>query len=81
MTKTVTTYSYTLKVRPFQKTATKYSYSYGYKIIWLIKCKRIRCEMAMKLFCLENLKDLDATSVLSEAVSEDYHMNQTATLY
>ena len=40
--------------------------------------------MAIKLFCLESLKDLDATSVtkfLSEAVSEDYHMNQTATLY
>ena len=46
--------------------------------------KGIRCEMAIKLFCLEILKDLDATSVtkfLSEAVSEDYHMNQTVKLY
>ena len=30
---------------------------------------------------LKNLGNLNVTKFLSEAASEDYHMNQTATLY
>ena len=46
-------------------------------------------DVAIKLFCLESLEDMamklfclrSVTKFLAEAASEDYHMNQTATLY
>ena len=46
-------------------------------------------DVAIKLFCLESLEDMamklfclrSDTKCLSEAASEVYHMNQTATLY